>query len=217
MNEAGCLGIDAPVTDDDVERITAFFVERDVPARAMVSALSDLSLPQRLAAHGYVPIENQNVLVGDLRQLEGAFDPRIRVAADANAWGRAAAEAYAGGEPVEAGGHLVGELIASVPTVIALEAVIDGRVAATAAAGTDFGMGGLFFGGTMAWARGRGLHLAMLRHRIELLQEMGVTYVRAAAGIASPSERNFRRAGLEVAYTRTLWERRVAERSLSKA
>jgi hypothetical protein len=217
MNEAGCLGIDAPVTDDDVERITAFFLERGVPPRAMVSALSDFSLPQRLSAHGYVPIENQNVLIGDLRELEGVFDPRIRIAPDARAWGEAAAEAYASEEPVEAGAYLVGELIASVPSVIALEAVIDGRVAATGAAGTDFGMGGLFFGGTMPWARGRGLQLALLRHRIKLLQDLGVTYVRSAAAVASSSERNFRRAGLEVAYTRTLWERRVAERPLSKA
>lgn len=217
MNEAGCLGIDAPVTDEDVERITTFFVERAVPPRAMVSALSDLSLPQRLAAHGYLPIENQNVLLGDLRELEGAFDPRIRVATDAHAWGLAGAEAYAGDEPVEEGAHLVGEMVGSLPSVITLEAIVDGRVAAIGAAGTDGDMAGLFFGSTMAWARGRGLHLAMLRHRIKLLQEKGATYVRAAAGVASSSERNFRRAGLEVAYTRTLWERRVAERSLSKA
>jgi len=101
--------------------------------------------------------------------------------------------------------------------VIELEAVVDGRVAAIGAAGTNAAMAGLFFGSTMPWARGRGLQLAMIRHRIKLLQESGAIYVRAAAAVASSSERNFRRAGLEVAYTRTLWERRVAERSLSKA
>src|SRR5665213_3142281 len=116
MNEAGCLGIDAPVTDDDVERITAFFVERAVPPRAMVSALSDLSLAQRLAEHGYVPIESQNLLLGDLRELEGAYDSRVRVAPDARAWGEAGAEAYASGEPVEEGAYVVGETVASVPS-----------------------------------------------------------------------------------------------------
>ena len=217
MNEAGCLGIEAPVSDDDVERITAFFVERGTAARVMVSALSDLSLPQRLAAHGYVPIESQNVVLGDVRELDGAFDPRIRVAPDARAWGEAGAEAYASGEPVEDGASIVGEAIASVPSVIALEVLVDGRVAAIGATGTNATMGGLFFASTMPWARGRGLQLALLRHRIKLLQERGAVYVRGAAAVASPSERNFRRAGLEVAYTRTLWERRVAERSLSKA
>lgn len=217
MNEAGCLGIDAPVTDDDVERITGFFLERGVPPRAMVSALSDLSLPQRLAAHGYVPIDSQNVLLGDLRELAGAFDSRIRVASDPAAWGRAGAEANADGQPLEDGASIVGQTVAATPGVIALEAIIDGRLAAIGAAGTNATMAGLFFGSTMPWARGRGLQLAMIRHRIKLLQEAGAVYVRSAAAVASSSERNFRRSGLEVAYTRTLWERRVAERSLSKA
>ncbi|MDQ2992321.1 MAG: hypothetical protein M3R30_05820 [Candidatus Eremiobacteraeota bacterium] len=208
MNEAGCLGIEAPVTDDDVERITAFFAERDVPARAMVSALSDFSLPQRLAAHGYAPIESQNVLLGDLRELEGAFDPRIRVAPDARAWGQAGAEAYSDGEPVDDDAGEVGATIASVPTVTALEAVIDGRVAAVGALGVNAEMAGLFFASTMPWARGKGLQLALLRHRIKLLQDVGAAYVRSAAAVASSSERNFRRAGLTVAFTRWLWERK---------
>jgi len=217
MNEAGYLGLDAPNSDDDVERITAFFLERGVPPRAMVSALSDLSLPQRVAAHGYVPIDHQNVLLGDLRDLEGARDPRIRVARDIRAWAQAGAEANASGAPLDDGASVVGRTVGSTPGVTALEAVVDGRVAAIGAAGTNAAMAGLFFGSTMPWARGRGLQLAMIRHRIKLLQESGAIYVRAAAAVASSSERNFRRAGLEVAYTRTLWERRVAERSLSKA
>ncbi len=208
MNEAGCLGIEGPVTDDDIERITAFFAERSVPARAMVSALSDISLGQRLAAHGYVPVESQNVLIGDLRELEGAYDSRIRVASDARAWGLAAAEAYADGAPVEADAYEVGATIASVPSVTALEAVIEGRVAANGALGRAAEMAGLFFGGTMPWARGQGLQMALLRHRIKLLQEAGAVYARSAAAVASTSERNFRRVGLTVAYTRWLWERK---------
>jgi hypothetical protein len=188
-----------------------------VPARAMVSALSDISLSQRLAAHGYVPVELQNVLLGDLREIDAAYDPRIRVAPNAREWARASAEAYAGGAALDADAHIAGETIASLPSVVAFEAIVDGRVAAVGAAGTDGAMGGLFFGGTMPWARGRGLQLALIRHRLRLLQEVGVTHVRSAAAVASSSERNFRRGGLEVAYSRVLWEREVGERPLSKA
>ncbi len=206
LNTDGWMGTAGPVSADDVERVVAFFRERGGPIRAISTVSSHPSLAERLDARGFVRIETQNVLLGDLRDMTGALDPRVARATDLRAWGRAGAEVYADGDAPPPDIDVTGDVVASTSSVVPLEIRIDGSIAAVAALDVCGDMGSLIFGNTLAWARGRGLQSALIRHRIALLQDAGVAQVRAMTSAGSSSERNALRAGLKIAFARTLWE-----------
>jgi hypothetical protein len=204
MNKAVSLGMDGPVGDDAVERLTAFYRERDAPARTVASEMADASLGERLQANGYRAVQPQHVLIGDLREMYGALDPRVRVAADLVAWGSAAEEIRNG--PFEAFAAVTGELMGTGAGIVPLELIVDGRIAAVCGMGRFGEMGTLFFGHTLPWARNQGLQSTLIRHRVKLLQDSGARYVRASILPDCTSERNAQRAGMQIAYDRTMWE-----------
>jgi len=207
MNKAACLGIDGDVSDADLDALTAFYTEREAPARVVVADFADPTLPARLEKRGYRAVDRRQALIGDLRELAGAYDERVRPAADILAWAIAATEAWPEADPSDPDAHLVGACLGYAPVTIPLEIVLDGKIAAVGATGIKDGMGALYFGNTLPWARNRGLQTALIRHRIKLLQDRGARYVRATTAVEGASGRNSERAGLHVAYMRTGWER----------
>ena len=207
MNKAACLGIDRDVTDADLDALTAFYAERDVPARVVVAEFSDPTVSARLEERGYRPTEHRQALIGDLRELDGAYDERVRTARDLRAWAIAATEAWPEADPSDPDPQLVGECLGYAPVTVPLEIVLDGKIAAVGATGIKDEMGALYFGNTLPWARDRGLQTALIRHRIKLLQDRGARYVRATTAVEGASGRNSERAGMRVAYRRTGWER----------
>ncbi len=206
LNTDGWMGAEGPVAADDVQRVVAFFRERGGPIRAISTVSSHPSLAERLEVRGFARVETQNVLIGDLREMRGGLDARVHRAADLRAWGRAGSEVYADGDALPPDIDVTGDVVASTPSVVPLEIRIDGRIAAVAALDISGDMGSLIFGNTLAWARGRGLQSALIHHRIALLREAGIARVRAMTSTGSSSERNAMRAGLRVAFARTLWE-----------
>jgi N-acetylglutamate synthase-like GNAT family acetyltransferase len=91
--------------------------------------------------------------------------------------------------------------------MIPLEARVDGAVVATAAMDVRGEIAGLHGASTMPSARRRGWQTIFIRDRAARARELGARYVYGIAGVGGTSERNFRRAGFAVLYTRTLWER----------
>jgi len=207
MNKAACLGIDRDVSDADIDALTAFYSERGAPARIVVANFADPTLARRLEARGYRPTHDQHGLIGELRDMDGAYDERARPSRDIRAWALAATEAWTGVDPSDPDAHLVGEALGYAAATIPLEIVLDGKIAAVAATGIKDDLGALYFGNTLPWARNRGLQTALIRHRIKLLQDRGARFVRATTAVEGASRRNAERAGLHVAYGRTGWER----------
>jgi hypothetical protein len=205
LSEAGGIGVFEDVTADDVARLTQFYVERGSIPRVLVSPLCSLKLTDALARDGYRPVEYQNVLVRDIAG-DDVRDERIAVAEDHHAWGQASASGFLGRE-ADGDEALVGTIIARAATMIPLEARVDGTVVATAAMDVRGEIAGLHGASTMPSARRRGWQGIFIRDRIARARELGARYVYGVAGVGSASERNFRRAGFEVLYTRTLWER----------
>ncbi len=213
LSEACGLGIFCEdVRPEDVERLTAFYRELGTPPRVLVSPLATTTLGGELTRAGYRPVEHQNVLACDIAALECERDYRIVESRDPHSWGLASATAFT--EPLEglpsADAILVGTIIASVSTVTTLEVRADGAAIATAAMDVQGELAGLFAGSTAAAARGHGWHAALIRDRLARARERGARFARASAGVGSASERNFRRAGFHVLYTRTVWERSPA-------
>jgi len=64
-------------------------------------------------------------------------------------------------------------------------------------------------GATVPRFRGKGCHLALVRHRLDVAYMLGATLVMGGANFGSGSFRNQLRAGLRLAYIESGW-RRVA-------
>ncbi|MGA8533363.1 MAG: hypothetical protein WB615_04590 [Candidatus Tumulicola sp.] len=215
LSEACGLGIGGDPAAGDVERLTRFYVDRKTPPRILVSPLATLRLSSLLAEAGYRPIEQHNVLALDLSTVRCERDDRVVECRDARAWGRASAAGFEKDTPGEEA-VLLGTIIASVPAVTILEVRCDGATVATGAMDVQGPLAGLFAGSTAEQSRGRGWHAALIRDRIARARERGAAYARAGAGVGSVSERNFRRAGFETLYTRTVWERPLTALSIGE-
>jgi hypothetical protein len=205
LSEACGIGVFEDVTPDDAARLTRFYLERGTRPRALVSPLCSLTLTDALVNDGYRPVEYQNVFA---RRSDGdeVRDGRIAVTDDARAFGLASASGFLGRQ-ADDGEALIGTIIARAATMIALEARVDGLVVATAAMDLRGEIAGLHGASTMPSARRRGWQGTFIRDRVARARELGARYVYGVADVGSASDRNFRRAGFDVLYTRTLWER----------
>ena len=207
FSQAIGIGAFAPVTNNEIGQITAFYESRGSTPRVLVTPLSHPSLGRALAAADYAPSEYVNVLASDKLDAFALRDDRIAAAKDLDAWARASAQAFKDREKLVAGDEFVALVIASSEGVCPLEAREGGAIVATAAMDRRAASAGLFGGATLFDFRRRGWHVRLIRDRIARARDAGARFARASARPASESERNFHRCGFETLYTRVLWER----------
>jgi GNAT superfamily N-acetyltransferase len=84
-------------------------------------------------------------------------------------------------------------------------AELDGRIVAAGALVLDDEIAYLANASTLPEARGLGLQTALVAARMTAAVEAGYDLVSSQAVRASQSERNLQRAGLSIAYTKTVW------------
>ncbi|MBV8490750.1 MAG: hypothetical protein JO199_09510 [Candidatus Eremiobacteraeota bacterium] len=212
LSQALALGMEALVTEGDVERLTEFYERRGSTPAIILNPLADPALGPLLAKAGYVPVEYESTLFAELDSVKGMRDDRIAVARDLRAWSQHSARSFfnaADGELLAPGLALVGEAIASARDVTPLEGRDPNEnVVATGAMDVQGEWAGLFASSTHVAFRKQGWQTALIRDRIARAQEAGCRYARASALAGSGSEENFRRCGFRVAYTRTTWQRK---------
>ncbi len=204
FNEAKGLGIDAPVNDADVGRIIEFYHSRGARASIVLAPIVANNIASTLIRHGFIVEEHENVLAADLTQMESARDSRVSQCSDAHVWAAHSATAFKDGSEPDDALLFVSITIASHPDVIAL-VLRDGEDIASSGclAVEDDGIAALFGTATSPWARGLGYQRALIADRIARAKESDASIARATAKIGTPSERNFRRFGFNVLYTRT--------------
>jgi len=84
---------------------------------------------------------------------------------------------------------------------------VDGEPAAVATLRTREGTASLGGGATVPRFRGKGCHLALVRHRLDVAYMLGCSLVIGAANFGAGSFRNQLRAGLRLAYIESGWRR----------
>jgi GNAT superfamily N-acetyltransferase len=212
LTQAQGLGLDAPVSDADLERIEAFYFERDSPAQVVACPHADLSLAAGLAARGYRPTEFENALYLPLG-AESAPEPpdaplaRPATPAEADVWVEVVSAGFVG-EPVVPPelreiAQIIFETEAAAPYLVFLDdepagggsLFVDGDVALLAASST------------LPHARNRGLHAALLHARLDEARRRGCGLAVMGALAGSGSQRNAERLGFRVAYTRVAFVR----------
>ncbi|HEY4434295.1 MAG TPA: GNAT family N-acetyltransferase [Candidatus Cybelea sp.] len=209
LSEAFGIGTVAAVSAEEIALLTAFFESRNSTARVFVTPMSDPSLAFGLARAGYAPAEYENVLVSDDFETYAQYDDRVAVAANLDDWAEASMKGFLGDEAAENGDLRVGLILASSEGAIALAGTDGEKIASTAIMSLRGECAFFFAGATLPEFRRRGWHLALVRDRIARARDAGVRVMRATAAPGSASERNFRRCGFAVLYTRSLWERRA--------
>jgi len=213
----GGLGLTAPVSDDDVAQIEAFYAARGVPTRIDVTPLVDETFAERLTRSGYVLRER---LSAWWRPLERADDLTAKRSAitvteatrpeERELWAMVIAAGFEGVESgTETSGESValGRIFASMGNVRCFLASIAGTPVGGSGLAVDGDLATLFGMSTLPPWRGYGVHQALICARLIFAANAGCTTARAEATIDSVSERNITRAGFTRAYEK---------RSLSK-
>jgi GNAT superfamily N-acetyltransferase len=192
----------SPEDAGELDAIFAYYRDAGVrPWFELPPAHDFARLSGPLAAAGAFPIGFHTVLYGEPSRLEA--DPRVREI------GPDEAELFA---DVLLRGHGVPDEVprshiarwAENPTSRLFVAEVDG-VPAAAGALVLGDVANLANASTLPEFRGRGLQSALIRARIGAAAAAGSELVCAGASWASQSQRNLERAGLRIAYTKTVW------------
>ncbi len=206
------LGIFEPLTPASLDRIEAFFFEKDAPVNHEISPLADAGVWDLIRKRGYGPIEFTSLLYRDLRHPapEAGESPNVNVSiADSHErdlWATTAARGWS--ESIELGKipNLM-RTAASARGVTMFLARIDGVPVATAALNIHDGVAVFAGGATVPEARKKGAQRALLNARLRYAAEQGCRIAAMGASPGSTSQRNAEREGFRIAYTRTKWSR----------
>lgn len=208
------LGVCGEAKGAELERLEAFFKERQAPVFHEVSPLADPALLPLLSGRGYRPIELTSVMYRPLeRGAEAgvARDGRVRVrlaeTADADVWASTSARGWS--ETPELGAFMleIGRVVVLRRGGLSFLAESEGRPIAAGAMSIHDGVALLAGAATIPEARRQGAQLALLEARLRLAAERGCDLAMMCALPGSASQRNAERHGFRIAYTRLKWTR----------
>jgi hypothetical protein len=206
LSQAFGVGTLAPVSANEIARLTDFYESRGSKPQVYVTPMADPSLATGMARAGYAPVSHESVLVSEDFDTCARYDDRVALATDLDAWAKASTLAFADGSSENVDPQIA-TILASSKGAYALEGRDGDAIAATGVLGLRGECAFLFASSTLAMFRRRGWHLALICDRIARARDLGARVMRATASPASTSEHNFHRCGFTTLYTRSLWER----------
>ena len=230
LNKVLGLGLQGPVTDEDLDRIEAFYRSRNAPTQIELCPLAFSDVPARLCARGYVLEAFENELGRSLAsdqttvRSSGVGAAFRRPGADVGVtlagpdedplWMRIVSDGFVAFEPHVGGApeskafttEQMMEMMAQFghPNIRRYIAWIDGEPAGGGAAWTYDGVLGIFGTSTLARFRRRGVQAAItVRAMDDARGEADLAIATTAPG--STSQRTFERLGFCVLYTRAVF------------
>lgn len=205
LTQAFGIGMQGAVSAAEMDQLELFFRSRGASPQIETCPLAHDSLRQHLNDRGYRVLEWSNVLVRHLAAsdlCQGAADALAREAREdeITTSSRVAAEGFFGGEPAP-------ELVEMFDTFHAAGARVflawaDGVPAGTGGMAIRDGLVNCFGDATLQQYRGRGLQSALIQARLQTAQREGATLAMVTTMPGTISQRNYERAGYQVAYTR---------------
>ena len=211
LTQAFGLGLNGPVTDDDLQRLEEFFISQGASVNIETCPLADRSLFALLNARAYQPIEFSNVLVRELtvedtRVPDGAnreVSVRVPGASEADDVTLTVTKSFF------EGAEFTPEILDAFRGLFNAEgtACFVAEVGRTMAGGAMVGIFGgvatLGGAGTLPEYRNRGVQSALIDARLAFAVENGCDLAMVATQPGSGSQRNVERQGFRVVYTRT--------------
>jgi len=215
------FGLFSPPSAATLDAIEHFFHAKGSPAFHEVCPLADPSHGAMLGDRGYQPFEFSSVMYQPVdaaaalaRQRSGSIGVRAIDTGEHEVWGRTAAAGWSDAAPgLDAFLIEHGRIAADCADLVMFLAE-DGGVPIAAAALSISGSVALFAGAsTIPAARHRGAQLALLAERLAYAAAHDCDLAMMVALPGSGSQRNAERNGFRIAYTRTKWRERDAQRS----
>jgi GNAT superfamily N-acetyltransferase len=206
------IGMNGPVESADLDQLEAFFHDRGSPAVIDLCSLVDSSLIAMLYERGYVVKEITNVLVRSVAHADPTgFPTGIEVqpvaADEADLWVRMVLQGFAGGEDFpEEHASMLASAGPGLHTFFGLSNAVRG---ATAAMAVHNGLATFFGDATLVHARGQGLQMAVIRHRMQIAARLGCDLASASVVPGGVSHRNYERAGFHLVYARIMVSRPI--------
>ncbi len=213
VNKAIGLGLQGPVSDEDIETIEKFFLNRGAKPFIATCPLAHPSLIDHLYKSGYHVCGLHNVfarnLTVDFQPFQTPYEMRITPANndDGQLWLKISAQGFDGTENPP---HEVLEILGPnyyAPSSACYFAWINGQPAA--AAGMYFHENVVELGGasTLPAFRRCGAQRALINERLIRAREIGCNLAVILTEPGSNSERNTLRAGFELAYTQVHFQK----------
>jgi hypothetical protein len=214
VTQAIGIGMQGPVAGAELDRLEAFFHARGSAAVIDLCTLADASVLGMIQERGYAVREISNVLARRLDREERAaevaagFAIESAAASEFRAWARLMIAAFSEQEDVPE--EQVDLLASADPAPETWFGLVEGSHVATAAMAVHDRMATLFGDAALVRARGRGLQLALIRHRLGAAAALGCDLATASVLPGSVSHRNYERAGFQLVYARVMVSRAPA-------
>ncbi|HSN96661.1 MAG TPA: GNAT family N-acetyltransferase [Candidatus Nanopelagicales bacterium] len=211
------LGMDGPVSAEEVDRLEHFFRSRGVPATLELSPYADPTLLTHLGRRGFALTGFDHVLVRPISGAERApaqtADLRVAraVSLDGDEWARVVAQGFADAadaDAVDEDAVDMGRLLFHEDRVACFWAHAGGRPIAGGAMAIHGDLASMFGASTLPAHRGRGAQRALLETRLAHAAASGCELASVVTQPGTASQRNAERAGFRVAYTRATLEKR---------
>ena len=211
VTQAIGIGMNGGMRPDDLDRVEALFHQHGSAAIIDLCTLADPSVLGMLQERGYGIREISHVLV---RRLDPAEDlnhlgPGVTVepvAADEYPfWVRTVLQGFAGQDDVPE--EQVAIMTSANPWPESFFGLWDSTRGAAAAMDVHAGLATLFGDATLVRARGHGLQLALIQHRLQRAAQLGCDLATASVVPAGISHRNYERAGFQLIYGRVMVSR----------
>ena len=206
------LGLLAMPTVEDMDKLEAFFKDRQAPVLHEVSPLADKALLPMLAERGYRPLELSNVMFLPLTGRvppETALDDTLRVreagAEDRDLFARTAAEGWREFAEFTDVIAELGRVFAATEDSASFLVERNGQPIATGSLAIHHRVALLAGASTVPEWRRRGAQRMLLEHRLQYAARAGCDLAMFSAEPGSGSQRNAERQGFRIAYTRIKW------------
>ncbi len=213
VTQAEGLGLNGPVSDEDLDRLEEFYRSRGSAVMMEVCPMADPAFIEALGKRGYRVVEFTNMLIREIGADEkfAAIPPEIEIRKPAPDESRLFAETVARGfadyfEPTD-------ELIATMQEFfsgsgqVSYLALLGGKPAGGGTLTLRKGVAGLFGTSTLPEFRRRGVQAALILARLEAGRAAGCDLAMSVTQTSSGSQHNLERQGFRVVYTRTKFTR----------
>ena len=208
ISEARGLGMTGPVTEDDMDRLEAFYHSRGDAIRMEVCPLADASLHQLLAKRAYRLLEFSNMLMRPLQPGEQFAENHRGVATrfiqpcEARLWAETVGRGFAEHFPMTDELLDIMSCWAHSTIGVCLLGTVDGEVAGGGAVAMHDRVALLGGAATLPASRKRGVQSALLQARLAHAAAAGCDLAMTVTLPGSGSQRNVERQGFRVVYTR---------------
>lgn len=202
-------GLESGPVQETLDAIERFYVSRGARPALDVCPLAAPELLELMERRSYRAVEFNNVLVrGMAGHVPAAQDPHVLRTQDAERWARVVGEGYFDTAELSSAELAIGlDVFGAERSQCFLGRSDYGDDAAGAALSVHEGTAVLFADSTVNRFRRHGLQATLIRHRLNVAVALGCDLACAVTTPGSISQRNYERAGFQVAYTKILMRR----------